>query len=73
MPTIYSRLEGLFDKMSPDEQKRASTAAKAFRLQVSGSAALPVSLSVHLCERSDASANNDGARSAAMSCSSASG
>lgn len=62
VPTIYSRLEGLYDKMSPEEQKRASTAARAFRLQVSGSAALPTSL----CVDSAMEATPEGAQQAAM-------
>ena len=73
VPTIYSRLEGLYDKMSEEEQKRASAAARAFRLQVSGSAALPISLCVRPWPgRAEPAASNAGARSATTCCSSAS-
>ena len=74
VPTIYSRMEGLHAKMSPEEQQRASAGARAFRLQVSGSAALPTPLCVELLiAPADSAASKDGAISAVTSCSSASG
>jgi malonyl-CoA/methylmalonyl-CoA synthetase len=42
VPTIYARLIAAWERASPEEQARRSAAARALRLMVSGSAALPV-------------------------------
>ena len=42
VPTIYARLIAAFDAAQPEQQRRWSEGAKAMRLHVSGSAALPV-------------------------------
>lgn len=44
VPTIYFKLIAYWDNASEDEQKRLSQALQKFRLMVSGSAALPVSV-----------------------------
>jgi len=44
VPTIYARLAAAFDAAAPTEQARMREACRGFRLMVSGSAALPVSL-----------------------------
>ncbi len=42
VPTIYYKLITFWDKASPEEQQRLSSASSKLRLMVSGSAALPV-------------------------------
>ena len=44
VPTIYTRLIDDFDKAAPEEQDRRTASCRNFRLMVSGSAALPVSV-----------------------------
>lgn len=44
VPTIYFKLIAYFDSLPPDEQIILSAAMKKFRLMVSGSAALPVTV-----------------------------
>ncbi|KAJ3029523.1 UNVERIFIED_CONTAM: hypothetical protein HDU68_011916 [Siphonaria sp. JEL0065] len=44
VPTIYARLLEYFDSCGEQEQKRLSDSCKQFRLMVSGSAALPVTV-----------------------------
>ena len=44
VPTIYYKLMGYWESLPTDEQKRLSTRMQKFRLMVSGSAALPVTV-----------------------------
>lgn len=44
VPTIYYKLIAYYESLSADEQKNVSAAMKKFRLMVSGSAALPVTV-----------------------------
>ena len=44
VPTIYYKLINYWEKLPPDEQKEISQSLQKFRLMVSGSAALPVSV-----------------------------
>ena len=44
VPTIYYKLIAYFDQLSPEEQESLTSSMQAFRLMVSGSAALPVSV-----------------------------
>jgi acyl-CoA synthetase (AMP-forming)/AMP-acid ligase II len=44
VPTIYSRLIEIWNSMSPEDRKKATESCNQFRLQVSGSAALPTPL-----------------------------
>lgn len=44
VPTIYARLIKSWDRATPERQQQLATACKDFRLMVSGSAALPVSV-----------------------------
>lgn len=44
VPTIYYKLVSLYDELEEYRQKRITEALKDFRLMVSGSAALPISL-----------------------------
>lgn len=44
VPTIYARLIKYWDEQSPVDREQLSAACKKFRLMVSGSAALPVSV-----------------------------
>ena len=44
VPTIYYKLIGYFNKLDEERQKEISEALKDFRLMVSGSAALPISV-----------------------------
>jgi len=44
VPTIYYKLIAYWEKLNPDEQQRISQQLNGFRLMVSGSAALPVSV-----------------------------
>lgn len=44
VPTIYQHLIAAWEDLPPDRQERAATGARAVRLMVSGSAALPISV-----------------------------
>jgi malonyl-CoA/methylmalonyl-CoA synthetase len=44
VPTIYSKLISAFESRTEEENQKTTTASKNFRLMVSGSAALPVSV-----------------------------
>ncbi len=44
VPTIYYKLISFYDELEPYRQKRMTEALKKFRLMVSGSAALPISI-----------------------------
>lgn len=44
VPTIYFKLIAHFESLAPEEQKKLTASLRKFRLMVSGSAALPVSV-----------------------------